>query len=571
MNRQIKYTFILVWLCLSLSACKIKNSASGGTKAPTVEPKVPDPLLSQLWHLNNTGQFAFASSAGTAGADINLDDLYELGFTGKGIVVAVSDSNIDMDHEDLVKNANVSLSRNYLNSSASDWPGSKPISSTNTSSHGTSVMGIIGAVAENGLGAKGVAPEVTLAGFNFIDSNQSLSREIDQAKGPIDVFNYSYGISSCTVASVDSTYVAQLKYGVTSQRDGKGSIYVKAAGNEYTGNLSDCSPVYNSTYLGNANLDQVNAYPYSILVAALSADGILTEYSTPGANLWISAPGGNNGVDAPGVISTDLPGCSKGYSKSNVSGNSFDKGTNSLNKNCNYTAGLQGTSFSSPAVAGAVALILQANPNLSWRDVKHILASTAVQIDPSANNSVHPLGDNLTGHIYDQGWVKNAADYWFHNWYGFGKIDTKAAVTMAQSYTFPLGTLVETTDSSGEWLFQSGPLSLAIPDRSATGVTSTINVSSNLVIEAVQISVNITHDFATDIGIEITSPSGTVSTVMNINSGILTSNLSNTLFLSNAFYGETTSGNWRIKVVDGADVDIGMLNGWKINFFGHAP
>ncbi len=571
MKRQLIYTFTLVWLSLGLVSCKIKNNASGGTKPVAAVQKIPDPLLSQLWHLNNTGQYAFSSSAGTGGADINLDDLYELGFTGKGIVVAVSDSNIDMDHEDLVKNASIALSRNYLNSSSADWPGSKPISSSNTSSHGTSVMGIIGAVAENGLGGKGVAPEVTLAGFNYVDSNQSLSRKLDQAKGAIDIFNYSYGTDTCTVVAADTSYVTQLKYGVTTQRNGKGSIYVKAAGNEYFGNIYYCNPMYDDTYLGNANLEQINTYPYTILTAALTADGVLTDYSSPGSNLWISAPGGDDGVSAPGVISTDLPGCTKGYSKTSSSGNTFDKGTNALNKSCNYTAGLQGTSFSSPAVAGSIALILQANPELSWRDVKHILASTATQIDPTATNSLHPLGQNLAGHLYDQGWVKNAADYWFHNWYGFGRIDLKSAVVMAQSYTFPLGELVETKDANGDWIYQSGALALSIPDYSATGVTSVIPVGANLVVESVQISVNITHDFATDLGIEITSPSGTVSTVMNINSGILTENLSNTQFLSNAFYGEPSNGNWTIKVVDGATGDSGILNSWKINFYGHTP
>lgn len=571
MKRQLLYTFILVCFCSGLVACKIKNSASGGVKPAPVSPKVPDPLLPYLWHLKNTGQLAFSTSTGTGGADINLDDLYELGFTGKGVVVAVSDSNIDMDHEDLVKNANISLSRNYLKSTSSEWPGSRPISSNNTASHGTSVMGIIGAVAENGLGGKGVAPEVTLVGFNFIDSNQSLTRKLDQAKGPIDVFNYSYGSGSCTVIPVEPTYVTQLKYGVTTQRNGKGSIYVKAAGNEYSGDVSDCSPLYTGPYLGNTNLEQVNTYPYTILAAALTADGILTDYSTPGAGLWISAPGGENGVDAPGVISTDLPGCTKGYSKTSATGNNFDKGKDSLNKSCNYTSGLQGTSFSSPIVAGAVAVLLQVNPDLTWRDVKHILASTAVQIDLTANNSLHPLGQNLAGHLYDQGWVENAAHYKFHNWYGFGRLDLKSAVTMAQSYTFPLGDLVETKDNDGNWLYQSGDISLAIPDNSAAGVTNSINVASNLVVESVQISVSILHDFSTDLGIEITSPSGTVSTVMNINSGILTGNMINTQFLSNAFYGEPSNGNWRIKVVDGAAQDTGILTSWKINIYGHAP
>ena len=61
--------------------------------------------------------------------------------------------------------------------------------------------------------------------------------------------------------------------------------------------------------------------------------------------------------------------------------NKFDWNNESENKNCNYTASLNGTSFSAPIVSGAIALILEANPNLNWRQVKYILAQTAKKID----------------------------------------------------------------------------------------------------------------------------------------------------------------------------------------------
>ncbi|MBC7712575.1 MAG: S8 family serine peptidase [Rhizobacter sp.] len=563
-------TLILVLNVFALYGCK--SSSGTSSTAATVAPRValvgPDPLLSYQWHLDNTGQSAFSSTNGTVGADIDIDNLFSLGFTGKGVVVAVSDTNIEVDHEDLYANVSIPLSRNYLNSSSASWPGNKPWVSGNTSEHGTSVMGLIGAVANNAVGGRGVAPGVTLAGFNFIESTQSLSRYLDQAKGAIDVFNYSYGTDTCTVVPIDSTYITQLKYGVTSQRSGKGSIYVKAAGNEYFGNLGACNATYEgNAYLGNANLEQVNAFPYTILAAALTSGNVLTEYSSPGSNLWISAPGGEDGVTKPGIISTDLTGCSKGYSKSNITGtNSFDTGVNPLNAGCNYTSTLEGTSFSSPITAGTVALMLQANPALTWRDVKHILASTAVKVDPTSTNSSHPMGasHDLAGHIYERGWTHNAAGYWFHNWYGFGALDAKAAVLMAETYTSHLGTMVES-------LFSSGAISQAIPDHSAAGTTNTINVTSNLVVESIQLTVNVTHAYPGELGIEITSPSGTVSNVMNINSGMIATNLSNALFLSNAFYGETSSGNWTIKVIDGEVADTGTLTSWKINVYGHAP
>lgn len=570
MKRRLSVIYFLIFL-LILTSCKIKNSASGGSNAqlPTVITG-PDPLAPYQWYLANKGEAIFSASNGTANADINFDDLYTLGKKGKGIVVAVSDSNIDMDHEDLKDNANITLSRNYLNSSSTSWPGNRPISANNTSFHGTSVMGLIGALDQNALGIRGVSPRVTLAGMNFVESNQSLSRYIDQAKGPFDIFNYSYGSETCAISSVQPSFVAQLKYGVTSQRSNLGSIYVKSAGNSFLGDISSC---INSTgaYIGNTNMEQANTYPYFILVAALKATGPHTDYSTPGSGIWISAPGGDDGVSAPGIVTTDLPGCSKGVSKTSSTGNSFDKGQNSLNKDCHYTAGLAGTSFSAPIVSGVVALMLEANPMLSWRDVKHILASTATHIDPTANNSAHPLGQDLSGHNYDYGWLQNSANFWFHNWYGFGRVNAKAAVTMAETYTSYLGTLLETKDLNGDWLFVSPTTSTTIPDNSSTGVSSTLNVTSTFLIEAVQVSVNINHNLTSDLGIEITSPSGMKSTILNINSGILDSSFTDAQFLTNAFYGESTLGNWSIKVVDGAAGDIGTFISWKINFIGHAP
>lgn len=534
------------------------------TNAPPPSPSTgPDPLLSHLWFLENTGQNAFSSTSGTVGADINLENLFDLGFGGKNIVVAVSDTNIEVDHEDLIANVSVPLSRNYLLSSSSAWPNSKPTIANNTDEHGTTVMGLIGAVANNGLGGRGVAPEVTLAGFNFISSNQSLSRFLDQARGFIDVFNYSYGTDTCSVVPIDSAYILQLKEGVTNQRSGKGSVYVKAGGNEYISSLDACVSGSALNYLGNANLEQSTAYPYMILAAGLTAKDRHASYSSPGSNIWISASSGENGLSAPGIISTDLTGCSNGYAQSS-STSTFDKGNNSLNSNCNYTATLQGTSFSSPLVSGVAALMLQANSNLTWRDVKHIMAATAVKIDPSSINLPHPLGENLPSHVYERGWRQNGAGFWFHNWYGFGKINASAAVLMAQTYTSTFDPFIETS-------FINSTPALNIPDNSSTGVSNTLNVPSSLIIEAVQISVNITHQFPSEIGIELTSPTGMISQLMLINSGIVGENLIDTQFLSNAFYGENSAGNWTIKIIDSMPSDTGILNSWKIKFFGHAP
>jgi subtilisin-like proprotein convertase family protein len=269
----------------------------------------------------------------------------------------------------------------------------------------------------------------------------------------------------------------------------------------------------------------------------------------------------------------DIVGCDKGMAPSGRSSFPFDLGTMSgLNQNCAYFSKIQGTSFAAPVVSGVIALMKEANPRLNWRAVKNILAYTARNIDPSPSTS-HPLGLNLAGHVYQPGWVENDAGYSFHPWYGFGLVDAKAAVDMAK--TFDTDTVTEgkwALDPDGDFVYSRTHTApgLSIPDNSATGAESTISVANhNLSIEHVLVKVNVTHGFPTNLGLELTSPAGTKTMLMNINSGLSGTNLSNVLFGANAFYGERTSGAWTLRLVDGLGGGAGYLLDWSIAFFGN--
>lgn len=537
------------------------------TYTPTATPtasesiNIPDPLISYAWHLNNIGQSTFSSSAGSSGVDLALSAVNE---TGAGVLVAVSDNGVERQHEDLATNFKLEFSKNYAQNSSGGWSGD-PV--PGDSAHGTSVAGIIAAQKNNGLGSAGVAPEAMLAGLKYIGTPYSTSALVDQANGLYDIFNYSYGGYTCSFTSLNSAYIDQLKYGVENLRGGRGAIYVKAGGNEYISKLSDCYSYLddeeNQYYLGNANLEQDHAYPYYIVVAAVNASGVSASYSSPGSSLWISAPGGEFGTDSPAILTTDLSGCSEGFSQVSANENSFESGSNNLNSQCNYTSTMNGTSAATPMVSGVVARMLQANSALSWRDIKYILAKTAVQVDANRGVSSHPLGYDLAGHTYQLGWITNGAGYHFHNWYGFGLINTLAAVNMAKNYSFPLESFKTQVISS------SGSLDLSIPDNSASGRVHSLSMPQGLNIEAVQVKLNITHSYIGDLGIELTSPAGTKSILMNINSGLIAEDIYNQVLLSNAFYGENAYGTWTLKIIDGYAQDTGKLNQWSITFYGH--
>jgi subtilisin-like proprotein convertase family protein len=83
--------------------------------------------------------------------------------------------------------------------------------------------------------------------------------------------------------------------------------------------------------------------------------------------------------------------------------------------------------------------------------------------------------------------------------------------------------------------------------------------------------VQVSHAKSGEVGIELTSPGGTKSILMNINNSFLLDNDSNLnlTLSSHAFYGETLNGNWTIRLIDGRSGSSGTLTRWKMNIFGH--
>jgi hypothetical protein len=148
----------------------------------------------------------------------------------------------------------------------------------------------------------------------------------------------------------------------------------------------------------------------------------------------------------------------------------------------------------------------------------------------------------------------NASGQWFSNWYGFGSVDAAAAVTMAKNYTSYLPAVQTATKSL---IYTS---TNTVPRPSVTGSTMTFSMSPTFtVVEQVVLKLNITASPALTCNqIELTSPSGTKSIILNAANGLNSggyyqTSLSNVNFLSNAFYGETASGSWVLRFLDLCD------------------
>jgi len=555
-----------------------------------------DPLATQQWHLKNTGQNAFADGTGVVGIDINVEPVYStFGFTGNGVIAAVVDTGLEIAHEDLAANVIPFGSWNFNNISTD------PTSTATDGDHGTEVSGLI-AMARNTVGGIGVAPRAKLKGFNFLSSTQTQQNFIDSLGGStaspnssdVFIFNQSFGITLPVPQdiTIDPLDEAQYLSGVTNLRGLKGALYVKAAGNGFgdTGQTRNCTPVAvsncclaNAAGLSceNANFDPANTLPYQIVAGALNADGIKASYSTAGSAIWVSAPGGEFGKNVsqfgaaspvafePAMVTTDQSGCVIGSATTTRQNGSVFNNGGAPNTSCNYTNQMNGTSSATPVTVGVIALILEANPALTWRDVKHILARTARKIDAARAATSVTLSNGA--YLAEPAWTTNHAPvpFDFHNWYGFGMVDASAAVTMAKTFTAnQFGAFANTG------VISSGTLNITIPDNSVTGASSTLMVPATpvQVIEAVQISVSATHAASGDLGIELLSPLGTRSVLKNIRDGFFTSaDLNGMVLLSNAFYGENPVGTWTLKMVDGsgANTTAGTLTNWTLRVYGH--
>lgn len=522
-----------------------------------------DPLLEYAWHINNTGQKVFATNGGTAGVDLNIGKTWSSGITGRGVKVLISDDGIEDTHQDLTGNYLYNtVSRDYTKTYPYLYNVAEP--KTSDDNHGTAVAGLVAAVADNGFGSKGVAYGASIISANFLSDSvtQSETMLIDQAGGSADVFNMSWGSKQNTVSVPLAVFQSQLRSGALTLRSGKGAIYVKAAGNFYyvscAGTSVDC--------LGNANFDADNSSPFLILAGALNAKGEAASYSSPGANLWVSSFGGEFGDTDPAMVTTDRSGCNYGFALSNSSGPKFERGANG-NLGCSYSVTFNGTSSAAPVLAGVAALLLEANPKLTWRDVKYILAKTAVQISPDSTALyTHPLGTPIPSAIYEYPWLTNSAGFKFHNWFGFGRVDVDAAVTYAKKYTSAFGTFVETEfDDNLRAVTQS------IPDNSGTGASDSMTVASSVRIESVQLRLTVSHADISQVAVELTSPSGMKSYLVNMNNSLTNlANYTDNVFLSNAFYQESSAGTWTIKLIDAKAGTMGNLVRWSLRFTGSA-
>lgn len=355
-----------------------------------------DPYFREQTHLENRD-----SVGRRKGIDLNVRAAWPIS-RGQGISIAIVDDGIETTHPDLSGPATGQPHFDYVSNRS--YSSSEP---PTFGFHGTNVAGLAGAAGENDIGVSGVAPEANLTSllifgrseFDFA-SDLNLSRLFRHQPTRVQVQNHSWA-SGTMILNGPSRIVSQaITNAVTIDRNGLGIIMVRSAGNFRTAGV-------NHPGNGNVNDDKYPSDPHVITVAASDKEGKATSYSSPGAAILVAAPSGDSENSSPNLMTTDLVGTAGANSSSSVTGRpDYAFGSNGFN----------GTSASSPEIAGLAALILSKRPDLHYRDVQQILAMSAKQYFPDPHTQMNGGGfevnDNVGFGIPDAGLALRLATTW---------------------------------------------------------------------------------------------------------------------------------------------------------------
>ena len=478
---------------------------------------ISDPLYACQWHQNSLHE-----------GDINIESVWKEDIKGEGVNVAVVDDGMYYAHEDLKDNVDTSLNHDYTGNGDIYRP---------YEHHGTHVSGLI-AARDNDVGVRGVAPRATIYGYNFLANPNDLNEADAMARNaPVTaVSSNSWGYRSffSWLSPVSSIWELAIDAGITSGYNGKGTFYVFSAGNGHLGG-------------DNSNFSELINYYGVTAVCAVNDHDVRSDFSEMGANLWVCAPSNDSSDEHRGILTTE----------------NSDR----------YYEEFGGTSAATPIVAGVAALLRGVNSDLTWRDLKLILAGSARKND--IENSGWEDGASKYGMAPDTEF------YHFNHEYGFGVVDAAAAVDLAKEWS-----IVPPLQSS---TVESDELNLEIPDPPGSGdptaVTTTLTLETTVdFIEFVEVNLDFQQRSIRDWDVELVSPSGAVSklvpgfepyTYTSADSSDVTPShfyfptYNEFRFGSAKHLGEDADGEWQLRISDRLMYDVGTLESWSLTVYGH--
>ncbi|XP_028985756.1 neuroendocrine convertase 2-like isoform X2 [Betta splendens] len=450
-----------------------------------------DPLWHMQWELFAQDEY------GASGADLNVMPVWNNNITGDGVVVSIIDDGLDYTNKDLKKNfearASVDLWAPY-GVSRDPMPGAGE-----ENSHGTRCAGEVAMEANNSYCGVGVAFNARIGGIRLLDGNVTDAMEATALTFNhrlIDIYVCSWGPRD-DGAEMDGPHgltEQALRLGTRQGRGGKGSIFVWAAGNG--GLLQD-----------HCGADGYVNSIYSIAISAATQTGKPAFFGEP----------------CPGVMAVTLTGAGVGGPLPLITVTSVGGGC---------VTHFPGTSSAAPIAAGILALVLEVNPALTWRDIQHLIASTAKIPDPK-----------------ERGWSVNAAGYHVHHRYGFGVLDAGLMVKKAAHFSTvaPQRLCIQDVTLDPPRILSPGSrVSVSIPSEGCCGRANEINT-----LEHVQVKVSLSAMCRGDLSISLASPGGTVSLLLDTRPYDASADgLRNWTLMTVHSWGEQPRGLWTLQVTD---------------------
>ncbi|GFY79189.1 hypothetical protein TNIN_245501 [Trichonephila inaurata madagascariensis] len=486
------------WFSQQVLKRRMKRDFLESTDLDTKEIKISlnDPRWPQMWYLNR-GE----------GLDMNVQDAWAQGVTGKGIVVTILDDGLEKDHPDISKNYDRDASYDVNNHDGDPQPRYDIIDSNR---HGTRCAGEVAANANNSICSVGVAYDALVGGVRMLDGDvtdaveaQSLSLNPEH----IDIYSASWGPDDDgkTVDGPGPLASTAFKEGILKGRNGLGSIFVWASGNG--GREHD-----------NCNCDGYTNSMWTLSISSATENGNVPWYSEAcSSTLATTYSSGSNGERQ--IVTTDLHhGCTSSHT---------------------------GTSASAPLAAGICALALEANKQLSWRDMQHIVVRTARKAN-----------------LHAKDWGRNGVGRNVSHSFGYGLMDAGAMVRLAKRWNpAPVQKLCEIRSNQADKL---------IPAKSHVELSLYVRCEHVRFLEHVQAKLTLTASRRGDIHIYLTSPMGTRSTLLaqrpidGSRAGFQA-----WPFMTVHTWGENPDGVWKLEVHnEGRFYGRATLKEWYLHLYG---
>jgi len=472
-------------------------------QTPAIDPNTPyenkehlnDPRYPLMWYLNRGDKL-----------DMNVQDAWEMGITGKGIVITILDDGIEKANPDLVANYDPEASYDVNQNDADPTPRYDLIDSNR---HGTRCAGEVSASANNSVCGVGIAYDSRIGGVRMLDGDVTdavEARSLSLNNQHIDIYSASWGPDDDgkTVDGPGNLASRAFITGVANGRQGKGSIFVWASGNG--GRDHD-----------NCNCDGYTNSIWTLSVSSATENGLIPWYSEAcSSTMATTYSSGSSGERK--VITTDLHnGCTSSHT---------------------------GTSASAPMAAGVIALVLEANPNLNWRDVQHI----------TVRNS-HVANLRATD------WRVNSVGRNYSHSFGYGVMDASGMVRMAQNWK-SVSTQVTSAVKAA-----IGPVSIPAMSSRSAKMEVTDHGDVNF-LEHVQAHVTLDSSRRGDIAIYLTSPHGTKSQLLARRPHDSSrAGFHDWPFLTVFCWGENPAGTWELEIQNDGRYEV-TLRAWSMTFHG---